>query len=154
MSREALLAPELVDVHHRLQTQRSTISAVVCTCGDSHAGCCASIHQIQCMGGTGGQWDSTRGCSSRDIRSFWCSRMYHPMSPRSHYLRPLGWVCDGHGDSRPVQTSRMAYRPNPCQESQPLTREAAGRPQDCDCLSSSVRWAQRTKPTLGVNVGL
>ena len=48
----------------------------------------------------------------------------------------------------------MTYRPNPCQESQPLTREAAGRPQDCDCLSSSVRWAQRTKPTLGVNIGL
>ena len=68
-------------------------------------------------------------------------------------------MLEGEKSGEPVKSLSVIVlgtmcRPNPCQESQPLTREAAGRPQDCDCLSSSVRWAQRTKPTLGVNIGL
>ena len=48
----------------------------------------------------------------------------------------------------------MSCRPVPRLESEPRTRKAAGRPQDCDWLGSPVRWVQCTKPKLSAKLGL
>ena len=53
--RGALPAPDLVDRHYRTRTQRSTVSAIVCACGDSHASFCASNHHMKSIGDTRAQ---------------------------------------------------------------------------------------------------
>ena len=54
-SRGALPAPDLVDRHYRTRTQRSTVSSIVCACGDSHASFCASNHHMKSIGDTRAQ---------------------------------------------------------------------------------------------------